>query len=59
MREPPETVSTTPLGWQVSLPARLVERRGNKLVFEVIARRHRRGAARPAYQARGVANEVA
>ena len=30
-------LAATPLGWQVSLTARLVERRGNKLVFEVSA----------------------
>src|SRR6185503_2924591 len=30
-------LAATPLGWEVSLTARLVERRGNKLVFEVSA----------------------
>ena len=30
-------LAATPVGWQVSLTARLVERRGNKLIFEVSA----------------------
>ena len=30
-------LAATPLGWDVSLTARLVERRGNKLIFEVSA----------------------